>query len=134
MLDLFGMQQGGSQYRRLIAAFQRVFEATIFFGSDMQREKEMVMHHGRFNFMREARIWYSRNSEREVLPGAFENEVVLSNRLASIGKSGCMARHVGRWSTTVIGRASTTVAIVRQFVTASKESKRSARVIPMSML
>jgi hypothetical protein len=24
MLDVFGMQQGGSQYRRLIAAFQRV--------------------------------------------------------------------------------------------------------------
>jgi hypothetical protein len=39
MLDVFGMQQGGSQYRRLIAAFQRVFGATIFFGTDAQREK-----------------------------------------------------------------------------------------------
>ena len=28
MLDVFGMQQGGSQYRRLIAYFQRVFGAT----------------------------------------------------------------------------------------------------------
>jgi Replication initiator protein A len=28
-LDTFGMQQGGSQYRRLIAAFQRVFGATM---------------------------------------------------------------------------------------------------------
>ena len=39
MLDIFGMQQGGSQYRRLIAAFQRVFGATIFFGTDTQSAK-----------------------------------------------------------------------------------------------
>jgi Replication initiator protein A len=44
MLDVFGMQQGGSQYRRLIAAFQRVFGATIFFGTDTQREKAVVTH------------------------------------------------------------------------------------------
>jgi hypothetical protein len=35
MLDTFGMQQGGSQYRRLIGAFHRIFGATIFFGSDI---------------------------------------------------------------------------------------------------
>jgi len=37
MLDTFGMQQGGSQYRRLVASFQRIFGATIFFGTDCQR-------------------------------------------------------------------------------------------------
>jgi hypothetical protein len=56
MLDIFGMQQGGSQYRWLIAAFQRVFGATIFFGTDTQTRKAAVMHHARFSFMREARI------------------------------------------------------------------------------
>ena len=30
ILDTFGMQQGGTQYRRLVAAFQRIFGATIF--------------------------------------------------------------------------------------------------------
>jgi hypothetical protein len=79
MLDLFGMQQGGSQYRRPIAAFQRVFGATIFFGTDTQRDKARVMQYGRFNFMREARIWYSRELEQEMLPGGFENEIVLSD-------------------------------------------------------
>jgi hypothetical protein len=79
MLDVFGMQQGGSQYRRLIAAFQRVFGATIFFGTDTQRERAMVTHQVRFNFMREARIWYSRDPEQSLLPGAFENEIVLSD-------------------------------------------------------
>jgi hypothetical protein len=79
MLDVFGLQQGGTQYRRLIASFQRVFGATIFFGTDTQREKVSVMHQSRFNFMREARIWYSRGPNQETLPGSFENEIVLSD-------------------------------------------------------
>ncbi|MCU1328490.1 MAG: plasmid encoded RepA protein, partial [Bryobacterales bacterium] len=57
MLDSFGMQQGGTQYRRLVAAFQRIFGATIFFGTESQREKAAVVHCARFNFMSEARIW-----------------------------------------------------------------------------
>jgi hypothetical protein len=78
MLDTFGMQQGGTQYRRLVDAFQRIFGATIFFGTDTQREKAAVVHRARFSFMSEARIWYSRNSEQETLPGEFQNEIVLS--------------------------------------------------------
>jgi Plasmid encoded RepA protein len=79
MLDVFGLQQGGSQYRRLIAAFQRVFGATIFFGTDMQSNKALVLHQARFNFMREARIWYSRDPGQPLLPGGFENVIVLSD-------------------------------------------------------
>ena len=79
MLDVFGMQQGGSQYRRLIAAFQRVFGATIFFGTDTQSAKAAVSHQARFNFMREARIWYSRDPNQPLLVGGFENVIVLSD-------------------------------------------------------
>jgi hypothetical protein len=79
MLDVFGMQQGGSQYRRLIAAFQRVFGATIFFGTDTQTPKAAVTHQARFNFMREARIWYSRDPNQTLLAGGFENVIVLSD-------------------------------------------------------
>jgi len=57
MLDTFGMQEGGSQYRRLVASFQLIFGATIFFGNDFQRERAAVVHRARFNFMTEARIW-----------------------------------------------------------------------------
>lgn len=78
MLDTFGMQQGGSQYRRLVAAFSRVFGATIFFGSDTQLEKARVVHKARFNFMQEAQIWYARDPNQRFLPGEFENVVVLS--------------------------------------------------------
>jgi hypothetical protein len=78
MLDTFGMQQGGTQYRRLVAAFQRIFGATIFFGTDTQRDKAAVFHQARFNFMTEARIWYSRDHEQQTLPGGCQNEIVLS--------------------------------------------------------
>ena len=73
------MQQGGTQYRRLVAAFQRIFGATIFFGTDTQRERAAVVHRSRFNFMSEARIWYSRDADQATLPGGFQNEIVLSH-------------------------------------------------------
>ena len=78
MLDTFGIQQGGSQYRRLVASFQRIFGATIFFGTDTQRDRAAVVHCARFNFMTEARIWYSRDLEQTLLPGDCQNVIVLS--------------------------------------------------------
>lgn len=79
MLETFGMQQGGSQYRRLVAAFQRIFGATIFFGTDTQRERTAVIHRARFNFMTEARIWYSTDLDQTLLPGDCQNMIVLSD-------------------------------------------------------
>ncbi len=78
MLETFGMQQRGSQYRRLVASFQRIFGATIFFGTDCQRERATVIRRVRFNFMTEARIWYSRDPDQKLLPGECQNMVVLS--------------------------------------------------------
>lgn len=80
MLDAFGLQQGGSQYRRLVASFQRIFGATIFFGTDTQLERTAVCHSARFNFMTEARIWYSRNAHEQLLPGDCQNEILLSDQ------------------------------------------------------
>ncbi len=74
MLDTFGMQQGGSQYRRLVAAFQRIFGATIYFATDTQTERALVTHQAR-----EARIWYSRDPNQTLLPGGFEKQIVLSD-------------------------------------------------------
>jgi hypothetical protein len=78
MLNTFGLQPGGTQYRRLIAAFQRVFGATIFFGTDKQSNKAAVIHQARFNFMTEARIWYARDHEQQTLPAGCQNEIVLT--------------------------------------------------------
>jgi hypothetical protein len=79
MLDTFAMQQGGTQYRRLVGAFQRIFGATIFFGTDSQRERAAVVHRARFNFMSEARIWYSKDPDQKLLPGDCQNVIVLSD-------------------------------------------------------
>jgi len=83
MLDTFGIQQGGSQYRRLVASFQRIFGATIFFGTDTQRDRAAVVHCARFNFMTEARIRYSRDPDQKSLPGDCQNLIVLSDEFYS---------------------------------------------------
>jgi plasmid replication initiation protein len=56
MLESFGMHTGGKEYRRLVAAFERVFGATIFFGTDTDTARSKVMQRSRFNFMSEAQI------------------------------------------------------------------------------
>jgi hypothetical protein len=33
-LDTFGLSKGGKEYRRLVSAFERIFGATIFFGTE----------------------------------------------------------------------------------------------------
>jgi hypothetical protein len=79
MLDLFGMQQGGSQYRRLISAFQRVFGATIFLAPIHNGTKQESRSMADSISCVRLGSGYSRELEQEVLPGGFENEVTLSD-------------------------------------------------------
>lgn len=79
MLDTFGMHKGGKEYRRLIEAFERIFGATMFFGTDALKGGAKVVHHSRFNFLREATIWYNRETSQTPQPEAFENVIVLSD-------------------------------------------------------
>jgi hypothetical protein len=78
MLDSFGMHSGGREYRRLVAAFERIFGATIYFGTDSFSGTAKVVQRSRFNFMSEAQIWYSRSPSQPVLSSQFENVIVLS--------------------------------------------------------
>ncbi len=61
MLDTFGMAKGGKEYRRIVAAFERIFGATMFFSTEMSHSTASVVHRSRFNFLREAEIWYSKS-------------------------------------------------------------------------
>ena len=79
MLDTFGMAKGGKEYRRLVSAFERIFGATIFFGTDSTRGRARVVHRSRFNFLREAQIWYDRNPAESDSAERFENVIVLSD-------------------------------------------------------
>lgn len=57
------------------AVIESIFGATIFFGTDLQREKAAVAHHARFNFMSEARIRYSRDADQPTCPAAFRTRL-----------------------------------------------------------
>ena len=63
----------------MIAAFERIFGATIFFGSGSLAGKAKVVHRARFNFFREAQIWYNRAADESVLSANVENVIVLSD-------------------------------------------------------
>ena len=77
MLETFGMSKGGKEYRRLVAAFERIFGATMFFGTESTSAGARVVHRARFNFLSEATIWY----QREGAGG--ENVVTLSEEFFS---------------------------------------------------
>jgi hypothetical protein len=79
MLETFGMHKGGKEYRRLIEAFERIFGATMFFGTDALKGAAKVVHRSRFNFLREATIWYNRDTSQAPQSEAFENVIVLSD-------------------------------------------------------
>lgn len=65
ILEMFGMAKGGKEYRRVVAAFERIFGATIFFGAENTTTISKVVHRTRFNFMQEARIWYQSTGEED---------------------------------------------------------------------
>lgn len=58
ILDMFGLAKGGKEYRRIVAGFERIFGATIFFGSESQIGLTRVVDRARFNFIQQVRIWY----------------------------------------------------------------------------
>src|SRR3954469_25621328 len=79
MLETFGMHKGGKEYRRLVEAFERIFGATMFFGTDSVGRTAKVVHRSRFNFLQESQIWYNRDPDQRALGEDFENVIVLSD-------------------------------------------------------
>jgi Plasmid encoded RepA protein len=83
MLETFGMHKGGKEYRRSVAAFERISGATIFFGTDTVLGTAKVVQRSRFSFFREAQIWYSRDPAQYPVSDQFENVIVLSDEFYS---------------------------------------------------
>jgi hypothetical protein len=84
MLETFGMHKGGKEYRRLVAAFERIFDATIFFGTDTFHGTAKVVQRSRFSFFREAQIWYSRDPEQ--YPSPINSRMSLCSAMSSTGR------------------------------------------------
>jgi len=79
LLDYFRLRKDGSQYRRMKSAFQRVFAATIFFGSEEHLKKYPVVDWSRFHFADHMRLWFNRDDQpRLSTQESPENIVMLS--------------------------------------------------------
>lgn len=79
MLEMFGMQKGGKEYRRLVTGIERIFGSTIFFGSERTAEGAKLFSRARFHFVRETHIWFDRNSLQTHPAVNRENVIVLSD-------------------------------------------------------
>jgi len=75
MLDFFELPKNGYHYTRIVQGFQRIFGATIFFGTEEQRRKEALLDSVRFNFFDRMHIWYKR--EGPVSLGGDESDNVI---------------------------------------------------------
>ena len=60
LLDTFGLAKGGKEYRRLVSAFDRIFGATIFFGTESSRPAAKVIHRSRFSTQNPVEVWVVR--------------------------------------------------------------------------
>ncbi|MGH9440422.1 MAG: replication protein RepA, partial [Terriglobia bacterium] len=59
MLDFFHLSKDGRHYRRIVEGFQRVFAATIFFGTEDQPAGNRMTDCARFHFFEHMRLWFS---------------------------------------------------------------------------
>lgn len=78
LLEYFHLPKDGAQYRRIRVAFERVFAATIFFGTDGMRNQVLV-DSTRFHFLDKMHLWFNRNDEPDPFPHrTLDNSVLLS--------------------------------------------------------
>jgi hypothetical protein len=79
MLDFFRLSKDGRHYRRLVQGFQRIFAATIFFGTEDQPGGSLVVDWARFHFFDRMQLWFNATEPRQPATNeSFENTVTLS--------------------------------------------------------
>ena len=60
MLEFLQLPKDGLHYRRLVEGFQRVFTATIFFGTEAAQTSSQVFDWARFHFFDRLQLWFNR--------------------------------------------------------------------------
>lgn len=79
MLDFFRLPKDGPHYRRLVGGFQRIFAATIFFGTDEKPGGARLIDLSRFHFFDRMRLWFNSDpSAPDANRGVHENAITLS--------------------------------------------------------
>ena len=62
MLDFFHLPKDGPHYRRMLGGFQRIFAATIFFGTDEKPNGARLIDFSRVHFFDRMRLWFNSDS------------------------------------------------------------------------
>jgi hypothetical protein len=80
LLEFFRLPKDGPHYRRMVEGFQRVFAATIFFGTEQQPERTTVVDLARFQFFDRMQLWFNTTEQQQpLLAENFDNLITLSN-------------------------------------------------------
>ena len=78
MLDFFRLFKDGKRYHRIMEGFQRIFAATIFFGTSDQPDERLLLDWARFHFFDHLHLWFHHDEPATVPPPTSENVIVLS--------------------------------------------------------
>jgi Plasmid encoded RepA protein len=78
MLDFFHLFKDGKRYRRMMEGFQRIFAATIFFGTNDDPNGKLVLDWARFHFFDRMRLWFHKGEGELVGSDSDGNSIVLS--------------------------------------------------------
>ena len=78
LLDYFELPKNGYHYKRIVQGFQRIFSATIFFGTEEQHQRAAVSDSVRFHFFDRMQLWYNREEFAEADRNERYNTITLS--------------------------------------------------------
>jgi len=78
VLDFFHLFKDGKRYRRITEGFQRIFAATIFFGTNDQACGTLAIDWARFHFFDRVHLWFHQTQDVPSTPSASENTIILS--------------------------------------------------------
>jgi hypothetical protein len=78
MLEFFHLAKDGRHYRRIVEGFQRVFAASIFFGTDDRPGRNQMTDCSRFHFFDHMRLWFADLAPGEQTDEA-DNVITLSD-------------------------------------------------------
>lgn len=79
ILDFFDLPKDGPHYRRMVEGFQRVFAASIFFGTQDHVKGAAFVDLARFHFFDRMKLWFNAGEQTESeTDGQFDNTIILS--------------------------------------------------------
>jgi hypothetical protein len=76
MLDFFRLPKDGPHYRRLVNGFQRIFSATIFFGTEEEPCGARFLDFSRFHYFDRMRLWFNSDPTTQAANSVTHDNVV----------------------------------------------------------